>query len=340
MPQTSSQVLQSLKTGQYASVYFLQGDETYYIDLIADYIEENAIPEHEKGFNQMIMYGKDVSLNTVITNARRFPMMAERQLVMVKEAQEIQDFNKAEAVKLLEAYLEKPVASTVLVFCYKYKALDNRKALTKLIDKNAVLVNAKKLYDNQVPDWVKNYVAEKGFEISPKATFMISEFVGNNLERISNEIDKMLLNLNDTRQIAENHVEKYIGVSRDYNVFELQKALTQKNVLKANQIINYFAANPRGNPVIPIIAMLFSFFSKLLMAHHTKDKSDKNLAAVLKVNPFFVKEYKLAMSNYQLPKVIDNIHHLRNADLQSKGVQVGTVNEVQILKELVFKLLH
>ena len=340
MPQSSNQVLQSLKKGQYASVYFLQGDEPYYIDLIADHIEKNAIPDHEKGFNQIIMYGKDVSTNAVITNARRFPMMAERQLVLVKEAQEIQDFNKPDAVKLLEAYLQNPVPSTLLVFCYKYKALDNRKALAKLIDKNAVLVSTKKLYDNQIPDWINNYVAEKGYEIAPKATSMITEFVGNNLERISNEIDKMLVNLNDTKQIKESHVEQYIGISREYNVFELQKALTTKNVLKANQIINYFAANPRANPVLPIIAMLFSFFSKLLMAHHTKDKSDKNLAAVLKVNPFFVKEYKLAMNNYHLPKVIDNIHHLKNADLQSKGVQIGTVNDRQILKELVFKLLH
>ena len=340
MPQSSSQVLQSLKKGQYAPVYFLQGDEPYYIDLIADHLEKNAIPEHEKGFNQIMMYGKDVSMNAVITNARRFPMMAEKQLVLVKEAQEIQDFNKADGIKLLEAYLQKPVPSTLLVFCYKYKALDNRKALTKLIDKNAVLVNTKKLYDNQIPDWINNYVSENGYDITPKATFMISEFVGNNLERISNEIDKVLVNLNDTKQITESHVEQYIGISREYNVFELQKALTNKNVARANQIINYFAANPRANPVLPIIAMLFSFFSKLLVAHHTKDKSDQNLASVLKINPFFVKEYKLALNNYQLGKVINNIHHLKNADLQSKGVEVGTVNEVQILKELVFKLLH
>ena len=340
MPQTFNQVLQSLKKGQYAPVYFLQGDEPYYIDLIADHLEKNVIPEHEKGFNQMIMYGKDVSMNAVITNARRFPMMAEKQLVLVKEAQEIQDFNKAEGTKLLEAYLQKPVPSTVLVFCYKYKALDNRKALTKLIDKNAVLVSTKKLYDNQVPDWIGSYVSESGYEISPKATFMISEFVGNNLERISNEIGKMLVNLGDTKQITENHVERYIGISREYNVFELQKALTNKNVVRANKIINYFAANPKANPVLPIIAMLFSFFSKLLVAHHTKDKSDRNLASVLKINPFFVKEYKLALSNYHLHKVVDNIHHLRNADLQSKGVKVGTVNDQQILKELVFKLLH
>lgn len=340
MPQPFNQVLQSLKKGQYASVYFLQGDEPYYIDLIADHIEKNAIPEHEKGFNQIIMYGKDVTMNAVITNARRFPMMAEKQLVLVKEAQEIQDFNKAEGQKLLEAYLQNPVPSTLLVFCYKYKALDNRKAFTKLIDKNAVLVNTKKLYDNQIPDWISNYVTEKGYTISPKATFMISEFVGNNLERISNEIEKMMVNLDGAAQITESHVERYIGISREYNVFELQKALTNKNTEKANQIINYFAANPRANPIIPIIAMLFSFFSKLLIAHHTKDKSDQNLASVLKINPFFVKEYKLALNNYRLSKVINNIHHLKNADLQSKGVQIGTVNEVQILKELVFKLLH
>ncbi len=340
MAQSFDQVLQSLKNGQYAPVYFLQGDEPYYIDVIANYLEENVIPEHERGFNQIVMYGKDATISTIVGNARRFPMMAERQLVLVKEAQEIQDFNKEDATKLLEAYLQNPQPSTLLVFCYKYKTLDKRKALTKLMDKSAVMVSVKKLYDNQVPDWVNNYVANKGHSITPKATFMISEFVGNNLERISNEIDKMLVNFDDKVQITEKEVEKYIGISKEYNVFELQKALTGKNVLKANQIINYFAANPKGNPVIPIIAMLFSFFSKLLVVHHTKDKSDRNLASVLKINPFFVKDYKLAVNHYHLPQVINNIHHLKNADLQSKGIKVGTVNEGQILKELVFKLLH
>ncbi|MDN5213588.1 DNA polymerase III subunit delta [Fulvivirgaceae bacterium BMA12] len=340
MAQSFDQVLQSLKNGQYAPVYFLQGDEPYYIDVIANYLEENVIPEHERGFNQIIMYGKDATISGIVGNARRFPMMAERQLVLVKEAQEIQDFNKEEAAKLLEAYLRKPQPSTLLVFCYKYKTLDKRKALTKLMDKSAVMVSVKKLYDNQVPDWVNNYVVNKGHTITPKATFMITEFVGNNLERISNEIDKMLVNFDDKVQITEKEVEKYIGISKEYNVFELQKALTGKNVLKANQIINYFAANPKGNPVIPIIAMLFSFFSKLLIVHHTKDKSDRNLASVLKINPFFVKDYKLAVNHYHLSQVINNIHHLKNADLQSKGIKVGTVNEGQILKELVFKLLH
>ncbi len=340
MPQSPEQVLGDLKQGNFAPVYFLQGTEPFYIDAISDFIEKHAIPEHEKGFNQIILYGKDITIPTLLSNARRFPMMAEKQLVLVKEAQEIPDFNKEEGIKLLTDYIQNPVASTLLVFCYRNKTLDNRKAITKLLDKNATMVVTKKLYDNQIPDWISNFVQSKGYKIGHKAVFMISEFIGNNLQRISNEIDKLLVNFDDIREITAEDVEKYIGVSKEYNVFELQKALTQKNVLKANQIVHYFAANPKDNPLIPTIALLFSFFSKLLVAHHTKDKSDRNLASVLKVNPYFVKDYKLAIKNYTLLHVINNIHHLNQADLHAKGIQVGTVNDNQILKELVFKLMH
>ena len=340
MAQTAENVLADLKSGKYAPVYFLQGDEPYYIDLISNYIERNALSEAEKGFNQMIMYGKDVAMNAVMTNARRFPMMAARQVVIVKEAQDIQDFGKETGQKILEAYLNNPLDSTVLVFCYKYKKLDKRKAISKLIEKQSVTVTTKKLYDNQVPDWVMRFVKSKGYSINTKAAYMIADSVGNNLERITNEIDKLLINLPEKTEITGELVEKHIGISKEYNVFELQKALTMKDVLKANKIVVHFGANPKNNPLIPVIAMLFSFFSKLLLAHHAPNKSDAGLASVLKVNPFFVKDYKLGMRNYPMGKVIANIHYLKTADLQSKGVGIGTVNEEQILKELVFKLLH
>ncbi len=340
MPQSPEQVLGDLKKGQFAPIYFLQGTEPFYIDAISEYIENHAIPEHERGFNQIILYGKDITMPVLLSNARRFPMMAEKQLVMVKEAQEIPDLTKEEGAKLLADYLQNPVQSTILVFCYRHKTLDNRKAITKLVDKHALMVVTKKLYDNQIPDWISNFVQHKGYTIGHKAVFMISEFIGNNLQRISNEIDKLLVNFNEKREITAEDVEQYIGVSKEYNVFELQKAITQKNVLKANQIVQYFAANPKDNPLIPTIALLYTFFSKLLVAHHTKDKSDRNLASVLKVNPYFVKDYKTAMRNYALINVINNVHHLSQADLNAKGIQVGTVNDNQILKELVFKLMH
>ncbi|MDN5203073.1 DNA polymerase III subunit delta [Fulvivirgaceae bacterium BMA10] len=340
MAQTPDSVLADLKNNKYAPIYFLQGDEPYYIDLISNYIEKNALEESEKGFNQMIMYGKDVDMNAVITNARRFPMMAQRQVVIVKEAQEIQDIGREAGVKQLEAYLNQPLPTTILVFCHKYKSIDGRKPISKLLDKQAILVNTKKLYDNQVPDWVAGYVREKGFGINTKSTHMIAEFVGNNLERITNEIDKMLINYNSGSAIDEAMVEKHIGVSKEYNVFELQKSLVERNVVKANKIVNYFEANPKSNPLIPIVAALFSFYSKLLLGHHAKDKSDKNLASVLKVNPYFVKEYKMALRNYSLQKVIENVHHLRKADMYSKGIQNNSAAEGQILKELIFKLLH
>ncbi|HYG40934.1 MAG TPA: DNA polymerase III subunit delta [Cytophagales bacterium] len=340
MPVAPESVLKDLKSNKYAPVYFLQGEEPYYIDKISDYIEANALKEHEKGFNQIIMYGQDAPMSVILNNARRYPMMSERQVVIVKEAQNIPDFTKENAEKMFGAYVSNPLPSTILVFNYKFKKLDARKSQTKQIEKFAVCVESKKLYDNQVPDWVTKYVNDKGFKVSPKTTLLISDFIGNNLERISNEIDKLLINLNPGEEITPDLVQKYIGISKEFNVFELQKALTTKDIVKANQIINYFAANPKNNPVIPIISSLFSYFTKLLLAHHSKDKSEKGLALALSVNPFFVKDYLAGVRNYPLVKVISIIHFIKTADLQSKGVESTSISEGEIMKELVYKILH
>lgn len=340
MAQSAENVLKDLQKNKYAPVYFLQGEEAYYIDLISDYIEKNALAESERSFNQMVIYGKEAEMSAVITNARRFPMMAERQVVLVKEAQELSDLSKEEGLKLLETYLKNPLPSTILVFCHKYKSFDGRKAIGKLIDKHAVLVTTKKLYDNQVPDWVAKYIKGKGFTINAKATQMLADFIGNNLSRMANEIDKMLINFQEKGQIDENIIQKFIGISKEYNVFELQKALTVRDIYKANQIVNYFEANPKNNPIIPAIALLYTFYSKLLLFHHAKDRSDKQLASVLQVSPYFVRDYIAAARNYGLEKVINNIHYLKEADLQSKGVDSGGMTEGQILKTLIFKLMH
>lgn len=343
MPQTAEQVLNDLKQQRYAPLYFLQGDEPYYIDLIAEYIEKHTLSEREKGFNQLIMYGKDVDINTIITNARRYPMMSDRQVVIVKEAQEIQDLNTQRGEQLLEAYVKNPLPSTILVFCHKYKSLDSRKSLGKAIGKFAVLVESKKLYDNQIPDWIAKYVKNRGFKIEDNAVQMLADYIGNNLQRLSNEVEKILINFNkeDVHVVIDaDKVQKYVGISKEYNVFELQKALAVKNVIKANRIVQYFEANLKANPIIPVIALLYTFFSKLLLVHHTTDKTERGLATLLKVNPFFVKEYRAAAVNYPLHKVIQNIHYLRIADLHSKGIDNTGGSDAQILKELVFKLLH
>lgn len=340
MPVAPESVLKDLKSNKYAPVYFLQGEEPYYIDKISNYIEANALKEHEKGFNQIIMYGQDVNMSVILNNARRYPMMSERQVVIVKEAQNIPDFTKENAERMFAAYISNPLPSTILVFNYKFKKLDARKAQSKTIEKFTVCVESKKLYDNQVPDWVTGYISEKGFKVTPKTALLIADFIGNNLERISNEIDKLSINLKPGEEITPDLVQKYIGISKEFNVFELQKALTLKDVVKSNQIINYFAANPKNNPVIPIISSLFSYFSKLLLAHHSKDKSEKGIASALGVNPFFVKDYLAGVRNYPLPKVISILHFIKTADLQSKGVESSSISEGEIMKELVYKILH
>ena len=340
MPASPEAVLKSLKANEYAPVYLLQGAEPFYIDLITQHIEANALPEAQKGFNQMVLYGKDVDVATVLNNARRFPMMSDRQVVIVKEAQEIADLNREEGQKRMLDYLQNPTPSTILVLAHKHKTLDGRKPLAKAADKYAVLVTTKKLYDNQVPEWVRNYVKGKGHSIDDKATQMLADYIGTNLERLANEIDKILINFAQPGTIDPGLVQKYVGISKEFNVFELQKAIAIRDVLKANRIVQYFEANPKNNPAIPVIAVLFGFFSRLLLVHQSKDSNDKALAGLLRLSPFVVKEYRAAARNYHVFKVMENVNHLRQADLRAKGVGAGSTPEGQLLKELVYRLMH
>lgn len=334
------QVLSDLKAGKYAPVYFLQGEEAFYIDQISDFIENNCLQEADKGFNQTIMYGKDVVMSQIITNARRFPMMAERQLVLVKEAKEIQDLGKEEGQKLLLDYLDNPVPSTVLVFAHKHKKVDGRKPLSKVLGKKALLVTTTKLRDYELPKWIEGFVKSKGLKINYQSVQLLAEYIGTNLERLSNEINKVAINLKEGEEINERLIQKYVGINKDYNVFELQKAISERNVLKANKIVSYFSANIRAHSIIPMIALLYGYYTKLLRVHSAKDKSDGGLAREIGVPPFVVKEYKLAASHYALPKVMKNIKYLHEADLKSKGMNAGAMKEEEVLKELVFKLMH
>lgn len=333
-------ILSDMKAGKFAPVYFLQGEETFYIDLISDYVEKNALTEAEKGFNQVVVYGKDVTMATILTHARRFPMMAQRQVVIVKEAQDIQDLGKETGSKLMLDYLTKAVPSTVLVFCHKNKSLDKRKELGKKIDQLSVCITTKRLYDNQLPEFVMEYASERKLAIDDRAVQALCEFVGNDLHRLVNEIDKLVISLQPGESITLEKVMSQVGVSKEYNVFELQKALITRDALLANKIVNFYASNTRKNPVIPAVAFLFSFFSKLLAASQASDKSEKGLASELKVSPYAVRDYSMALRQYPLPKIIDNISFLKDADLKLKGVNTGSQDEGQVFRELVYRLMN
>jgi DNA polymerase III subunit delta len=330
-------ILTELKAGKYAPVYFLQGEETFYIDLIADYIEAHALTDAEKGFNQVVVYGKDVAMATVLTHARRFPMMAQRQVVIVKEAQDIQDLNKETGARLLLDYITKAVPSTVLVFCHKHKSLDKRRELGKKIDQYTVTLNTKRLYDNQLPEFVLEYVKEKKISIDERAVAILCEYVGNDLHRLANEVDKLALSGGG---ITPERVMNQVGVSKEYNVFELQKAILQRDTLLANRIVNFFESNTKKNPMIPVVAYLFSFFSKLLAATQAPDKSDKGLVSALKISPYSAKDYSLALRQYPADKIIENISSIKEADLKLKGVNSGSDTEGQIFRELVYRIMH
>ncbi len=335
----AEEVLKELRGGKVAPVYFLQGEETFYIDQISDFLENKLIPEAERGFNQTVVYGQDVSVSEVLNHARRFPMMAERQLVLVKEAQNISDLNRENGEKQLLGYLNQPVPSTVLVFCHKHKKLDGRKALGKSIGKLSVLVTADKLRDYQVPGWIESFVSTKNCKIRPDALQLLTDSIGNDLERLSNEISKILINYKDAVTIDMDMVQKHVGISKDYNVFELQKALVRKDRVRAIQIITYFAANSRKHPAIPVVAVLFAFFSRLLIAQQHRGAAKNELASALRVSPYAIQDYQEALRHYSAGEVVRNISLLRKADLACKGVDSGQADDGEILKELIGLML-
>ena len=339
MDSAAKKILDKLKTKKFDPVYLLQGEETYYIDLISNYIEEHILSESEKGFNQVIVYGKDASMATILTHARRFPMMAERQVVIVREAQDIPDLNKETGSKLLFDYLSKPSPTTVLVLCHKHKTLDKRRELGKKAEQLTVSATFKKPYDNQLSEFVLSYVKEKNYSIEDNAAQVLSEYVGNDLSRLANEVDKILISHDAKDAITTTEVMAKVGISREYNIFELQKALINKDWMQVAKISNYFEANPKKNPAIPMVAFLYSFFSKVLAAHSVSDRTSQGLTAALKINPYGAKDYLAALQRYPQAKALENVSLLRQADLKLKGVNSGSEGEGQILKELVFRLM-
>jgi DNA polymerase-3 subunit delta len=340
MDVAAKEILTNLKAGKYDPVYVLQGEETFYIDLIANYIEANAIQDSERSFNQVIMYGRDVTVAAILTNAKRFPMMAPRQLVIVREAQEIVDLQKDTGAKLMLDYIARPVPSTVLVLCHKHKSLDKRRELGKKIDQLTTSATFKKPYENQLPPFVLDYVIDKGFRIDDDAVRVLCEYVGNDLNRMANEIDKVLIAVPKGEIINADNVMSQVGISREYNIFELHKALIRKDFFLASKIVNYFEANTKKNPVIPAVAFLYSFFSKLLVASTSSDRSERGLVSLLKISPFAAKDYSTALNRFETSKIMNIISDLKDADLKLKGVNSGSQSEGQILKELVFKLMY
>lgn len=331
---TYEEIIGNLQKKIYHPIYFLMGEEAYFIDKISDYITDHVLSEAEKGFNQSVLYGKDLEPHVIMANARRFPMMANHQVIIVREAQNIKKIEE------LESYVKNPLSSTILVISYKYKTLDKRKTFTKLLDQKGILFESKKIYDNQLPNWISSYLKNLQYTISPQAAAMISEYLGTDLSKVANELDKLIISLPAGSQITPDHIEKNIGISKEFNVFELQNALGERDLLKANRIINYFGANPSSNGVPAVTASLFSYFSKLLNYHFLEDKSQNNVASVLQVHPFFVKTYVTAAKNFNIKKCVEIVSILREYDMKSKGFGNVSASPADLQREMIYRILH
>lgn len=329
------QIMGDLRNKIYHPVYFLSGDEPYYIDRITDFILDNVLTDEEKAFNQTILYGKDSDAAMIINTAKRFPMMANHQVVVVREAQEVKNFDS------LVFYLESPQPSTILVLAYKYKSLDKRTKLYKAIQEKAQVFESRKLYNDRIPGWISGYLKEKDYRIEPKAAVLLTEFLGNDLQKIENEISKLIITLPGSMKIiTADHVERNIGISKEFNNFEFQNALIERDVVKANRIVRYFGSNQKNNHITQTITHLYFFFSKLLIYHVLKDRSRKNVAAQLRINPYFVSDYEKAAKVFSAGKVVRIISYLREYDMKSKGYGNVSAEAEDLLKELTFKIIH
>lgn len=314
-------------------VYWLEGEEEFFINKVMDYAEHHILNEAESGFNLSVFYGKDADWTQVVNACMRYPMLATRQVVLLKEGQQMRDIEK------LESYIVKPLTSTVFVVSYKDKKLDGRTKFAKMVKEKGVLLSTKKLYDNQLPQWVEDIVHQKGLEISRKATMLIVDHIGNDLSRIENEIDKLSVNLGKRKNITEDDIETYIGISKEFNVFEFQQAVAEKNLNRCLQIISYFEANPKAAPVQLVLPSLYSFFSKIFMIHGLSARDDKSVSAALGVNPFFVKDYQSAATRYTYPETEKVILLLHQYNLRAIGVNDAGTNHGSLLKEMVFKII-
>ena len=335
MAVTEKQLIDELKAGKFKPVYLLTGEEDYYIDLVSDYFEEQVIDEAMRDFDLSVVYGRDVDMATVVNDAKRYPMMSPVHMVLVKEAQDIE----TRQWEQLAAYLEHPSEKGVIVLCYRHKKLDKRTAVYKAIAAKGCVYETPKVWDNQVPGWIAKEVASRGFSISDKATLMLAEYLGTDLGKIANELSKLYPLLPEHGAITEQLIEEQIGISKDYNIFELQKAIGRRDPVMCNRIVNYFADNPKKNPIQLVLPILYGYFLKVMFYHQLENKSDA--AKVLGCPPSFVQDYAVAASNYKLGKLATCIGYLYETDLRSKGVRnSGNVTDGELLKELIFKVIH
>ena len=333
---TCDDILKELRAKQYRPIYYLMGEESYYIDLIFNYIANNILTETEKEFNLTVVYGGDTDIASIINAAKRYPMMSEHQIIVVKEAQAVRNMEE------LSYYLQKPLVSTILVLCHKHGVLDRRKKLAAEIERHGILFESKKIKENQLPAFITSYMKRKGFDMEPKAVAMLTDFVGTDLSRLTGELEKLIITIpkNQTR-ITPEQIELNIGVSKDYNNFELRSAIIEKDILKANKIVKYFEENPKTNPIQMTLSLLFGFFSNLMLAYYAPEKTEQGISTFLGLKtPWQSREYLVAMKRYSGIKTMQIIGEIRYADAQSKGIGNSSLGNGDILRELIFKIFH
>ena len=334
------QIIREIKAGKFSPMYVLHGEEPYFIEEISSAVKDHAVDEMSKDFNETVLYGRDVEIDDVLAAARRFPMMAERQLVLVKEAQDLKCWRRKDELEKLQAYAENPVGTTVLVLAYMNKKIDGRIKAVKTMSKNGVLFLSEKVRDYKLPQWIDGYVNENGLKIDQSASQLLAEYLGNDLRKVCNEISKLKVVLSEGTLITTEIIEKHIGISKEYNVFELQRAMGVKDVAKASRIVNHFEANPKNNPLAMVVPVLLSYFNRIMVYHGLKDKSQQGAARAMSCSPYAVRDYAAASRMYSQAKLVRIFGYLREADRKSKGQGNATIPEGMLLRETVFKIMH
>ena len=330
---TVQSILNEIKAGDIRPLYFLMGEEAFFIDQISTFIETSVLDETQRGFDQTTIYGKDTSIDAIVSSAKRFPMLAERQVIVVKEAQ-----NLSRTIEDLLPYVKNPQHTTTLVICYKYKSIDKRKTLYKALSKAHVVFESKKIYDSKIPSWISGELQKMNLKITPKASYLLSEFLGNDLAKISNELSKLQLVMGDNDLITPELIQINIGISKDFNNVELQKAIAQLDQKKAYQIVRYFSENPNQHPMVLTVATLYSFFSKLMILHTVNDRNPKVLSRAIGVNPYFLNDYTAAAKNFPMRRISSVFQTLRTIDVKSKGVGAN-LKPLDLYQELIFRIL-
>lgn len=334
------EILSAIKQRKYKPLYLLHGEESHYIDVICDAIEHTVLNDAQKGFDQTILYGKDVDFSTIISAAKRYPMLSDYQVIIVKEAQGLK-WKGEDEVDMLAKYVDNLTPTTLLVFAYKHGKFDKRTKLYKAIEKVGVAFESEKLYDNKVAPWIVDEIQHQGHKIHPQAAALMAEYLGTDLSKVANEVQKLILNVPKDREISVQDIEQNIGISKDFNVFELNNALGKRDALKAIQIVDYFAANPKSNPVVLVMGTLYGYFSKVLKYHYLADKSAQAAARELGVSPYFVKDYEYAARNFNKLKLFQVMTILKDYDLKFKGLDAGpNTSDGDLLREMIFKILN